>query len=144
MMRRQISWVNQARARRRVKRERDRNLSPASARSPFPHRLGGVHGRLDDLVIAGAAADVARERDLDFILGRVRIPGEELAEAHQHAGRTVAALQSVVAMECGLPDAVTHIVATHAGEGNMVARTTEAWIVHHADFMSFEPFKNLV
>jgi len=43
-------------------------------------------------------------------------------------------------MECDLPDAVSHIVATHAGEGNMVARTTEAWIVHHADFMTYEPF----
>jgi len=50
-----------------------------------------------------------------------------------------------LAMECGLPDAVCHIVATHAGEGNLVARTTEAWIVHHADFMTFEPFvKRLV
>ncbi len=45
-----------------------------------------------------------------------------------------------LAMECGLPDAVCHIVATHAGEGNLVARTTEAWIVHHADFMTYEPF----
>ena len=45
-----------------------------------------------------------------------------------------------LAMECGLPDAVCHIVATHAGEGDMVARTTEAWIVHHADFMTYEPF----
>ncbi len=45
-----------------------------------------------------------------------------------------------LAMECGLPDAVSHIVATHAGEGDMVARTTEAWIVHHADFMTYEPF----
>jgi len=45
-----------------------------------------------------------------------------------------------LAMECGLPDAVTHIIATHAGEGNMVSRSTEAWIVHHADFMTYEPF----
>jgi putative nucleotidyltransferase with HDIG domain len=45
-----------------------------------------------------------------------------------------------VAMECGVPDAVCHIIATHAGEGNMVARTTEAWLVHHADFMTYEPF----
>ena len=45
-----------------------------------------------------------------------------------------------VAMECGLPDAVCHIIATHAGEGNMVARSTEAWLVHHADFMTYEPF----
>jgi putative nucleotidyltransferase with HDIG domain len=45
-----------------------------------------------------------------------------------------------LALECGLPDAVAHIVATHAGEGNLVARSAEAWIVHHADFMTFEPF----
>jgi hypothetical protein len=43
-------------------------------------------------------------------------------------------------MECGLPDAVSHIVATHAGEGNLVTRSTEAYIVHHADFMTFDPF----
>jgi putative nucleotidyltransferase with HDIG domain len=43
-------------------------------------------------------------------------------------------------MECGLPDAVSHIVATHAGEGNLVARSTEAYIVHHSDFMTFDPF----
>lgn len=42
-------------------------------------------------------------------------------------------------MECDLPDAVSHIVATHAAEGKLVPRTTEAWIVHHADFMTFEP-----
>jgi putative nucleotidyltransferase with HDIG domain len=45
-----------------------------------------------------------------------------------------------LAMDCDLPDAVTHIIATHAGEGDMVARTTEAWLVHHADFMTYEPF----
>ena len=48
-----------------------------------------------------------------------------------------------LAMECGVPDDVCHIIATHAAEGNLVKRTTEAFIVHHADFMSFEPFKNL-
>ena len=46
-------------------------------------------------------------------------------------------------IECGLPDAVSHIVAAHAGEGDMVRRSVEATIVHHADFMSFLPFKDL-
>ncbi len=46
-----------------------------------------------------------------------------------------------LAEECGVPAAVCHIIATHAGEGNMVKRTTEAYIVHHADFMTFEPFR---
>lgn len=46
-----------------------------------------------------------------------------------------------LAETCGVPAAVCHIIATHAGEGNMVKRTVEAYIVHHADFMTFEPFK---
>ena len=48
-----------------------------------------------------------------------------------------------LAMSCGVPDRVCHIIAAHAAEGNLVARSTEAFIVHHADFMSYEPFKNL-
>lgn len=46
-----------------------------------------------------------------------------------------------MAEQCGLPPEVCHIIATHAGEGNMVKRSTEAYIVHHADFMTFLPFK---
>lgn len=46
-----------------------------------------------------------------------------------------------IAEECGVPASVCHIIATHAGEGNMVKRTTEAYLVHHADFMTFLPFK---
>lgn len=47
-----------------------------------------------------------------------------------------------LAEECGVPAEVCHIIATHAGEGNMVKRTTEAYVVHHADFMTFLPFKD--
>jgi len=47
-----------------------------------------------------------------------------------------------IAEECGVPAAVCHIIATHAGEGDMVKRTTEAYVVHHADFMTFLPFKS--
>jgi hypothetical protein len=46
-----------------------------------------------------------------------------------------------LAEEAGVPAVVCHIIATHAGEGNMVKRTTEAYLVHHADFMTFLPFK---
>lgn len=47
-----------------------------------------------------------------------------------------------LAEKAGCPPEVCHIIATHAGEGNMVKRSTEAYIVHHADFMTFLPFKN--
>ena len=46
-----------------------------------------------------------------------------------------------LAEQCGVPAEVCHIIATHAGEGDMVKRTVEAYIVHHADFMTFEPFR---
>jgi putative nucleotidyltransferase with HDIG domain len=47
-----------------------------------------------------------------------------------------------LAEECGLPPEVCHIIAAHAHEGELVKRTTEAYIVHHADFMTFLPFKS--
>jgi putative nucleotidyltransferase with HDIG domain len=47
-----------------------------------------------------------------------------------------------LAMEAGVPDRVCHIIAAHAGEGDLVKRSPEAYVVHHADFMTFLPFKN--
>lgn len=47
-----------------------------------------------------------------------------------------------LAEECEVPPEVCHIIAAHAREGDLVKRTTEAYIVHHADFMAFEPFKS--
>jgi putative nucleotidyltransferase with HDIG domain len=47
-----------------------------------------------------------------------------------------------LAEECGVPPEVCHIIAAHAHEGELVKRTTEAYIVHHADFMTFLPFKS--
>jgi len=47
-----------------------------------------------------------------------------------------------LAEACGIPAEVCHIIATHAGEGDLVKRSTEAYIVHHADFMTFLPFKS--
>jgi putative nucleotidyltransferase with HDIG domain len=46
-----------------------------------------------------------------------------------------------LAEQCGVPGAVCHIIAAHAHEGDLVKRSTEAYIVHHADFMTFLPFK---
>ncbi len=46
-----------------------------------------------------------------------------------------------IAEQCGVPAEVCHIIAAHAGEGNMIKRSAEAYIVHHVDFMTFLPFK---
>ena len=59
------------------------------------------------------------------------------------SGKQVDPVSAALAMECGVPDPICHIIASHAAEGDLVRRTTEAYIVHHADFMAFLPFKTL-
>jgi len=41
-----------------------------------------------------------------------------------------------LAERCGVPPEVCHIIAAHAGEGDLIKRSVEAYIVHHADFMT--------
>ena len=90
-----------------------------------------------DVVIAGAIlADVGKLLEYEKTGGKTVQSDRGKRLRHPFTGVHLA-------MSCGLPDEVCHIVATHAGEGDMVKRSTEAFIVHHADFMSFEPFKNL-
>jgi putative nucleotidyltransferase with HDIG domain len=90
-----------------------------------------------DTVIAGAIlADVGKLLEYEIgIDGKSR--QSERGELLRHPFTGVA-----LAMECGVPDEVCHIIAAHAAEGDLVKRTTEAYIVHHADFMAFLPFKN--
>ncbi|GAB4337151.1 MAG: HD domain-containing protein [Calditrichia bacterium] len=44
-----------------------------------------------------------------------------------------------LAFDEGIPDEILHMIAVHAGEGNGRWRSTEAVIIHHADFTNFEP-----
>jgi putative nucleotidyltransferase with HDIG domain len=48
---------------------------------------------------------------------------------------------AALATKNGLPDPIVHVIATHAKEGDQGYRSPEAIIVHHADFMNFEPLK---
>lgn len=90
-----------------------------------------------DTVLAGAIlADVGKLLEYEKVDGKLR--QSKRGEALRHPFTGVA-----LAMMCHVPDAVCHIIAAHAGEGDHVKRSTEALIVHHADFMSFLPFKNL-
>jgi putative nucleotidyltransferase with HDIG domain len=90
-----------------------------------------------DVVIAGAIlADVGKLLEYENVNGKTR--QSKRGELLRHPFTGVA-----LAMECGVPDAVCHVIAAHAAEGDLVKRSTEATIVHHADFMAYEPFKNL-
>jgi putative nucleotidyltransferase with HDIG domain len=90
-----------------------------------------------DVVIAGAIlADVGKLLEYELKDGKAVQSTRGQALRHPFTGVSLA-------MECGVPDAVCHIIAAHAAEGDLVKRTTEAYIVHHADFMTYLPFKNL-
>ena len=90
-----------------------------------------------DVLIAGAIlADVGKllEYELDSngkcIQGKY---GRYLR--HPFAGVSLAE-------QCDVPPEVCHIIAAHAAEGDLVKRSVEATIVHHADFMTFLPFRD--
>jgi putative nucleotidyltransferase with HDIG domain len=90
-----------------------------------------------DVVVAGAIlADVGKLLEYEVVDGQAVQSDRGKKLRHPFTGVHLA-------MECGVPDSVCHIIATHAAEGDLVKRSTEAYIVHHADFMSYEPFKSL-
>jgi putative nucleotidyltransferase with HDIG domain len=90
-----------------------------------------------DTVIAGAIlADVGKLLEYETADGKAVQSDRGKALRHPFTG-------VALAIECGVPDEVCHIIAAHAAEGDLVKRTTEAYIVHHADFMTYLPFKNL-
>jgi len=89
-----------------------------------------------DTLIAGAIlADVGKLLEYELLDGKSVQGKYGKYLRHPFSGVSLAE-------QCGVPADVCHIIATHAGEGDMVKRTTEAFVVHHADFMTFEPFKD--
>ncbi|MEX0893276.1 MAG: HDIG domain-containing metalloprotein [Gemmatimonadota bacterium] len=88
-----------------------------------------------DVVIAGAIlADVGKLLEYEVVDGQARQSARGRLLRHPFTG-------VALAMEAGVPDAVCHVIAAHAAEGDLVRRSTEAIIVHHADFMAYLPFK---
>lgn len=87
-----------------------------------------------DVLIAGAIlADVGKLLEYEKKDGKVvkGLYGKYLR--HPFSGVSLAE-------SCDLPPEVCHIIAAHAGEGDHVGRSVEAYIVHHLDFMTFLPF----
>lgn len=90
-----------------------------------------------DVLIAGAIlADVGKLLEYELDRNGKAVQGK-YGQYLRHPFSGVS-----LAEECGVPPEVCHIIAAHAHEGDLVTRTTEAYIVHHADFMTFLPFKS--
>lgn len=96
------------------------------------------HGELKcdmDILIAGAIlADVGKLLEYELKDGKAVQGNYGKYLRHPFSGVSLAEI-------CEVPAEVCHIIAAHAGEGDMIKRTTEAYVVHHADFMTFEPFR---
>ena len=90
-----------------------------------------------DVLIAGAIlADVGKLLEYELDSKGVAVQGN-YGKYLRHPFSGVS-----LAEQCGVPAEVCHIIAAHAHEGDLVKRSTEAYVVHHADFMTFLPFKN--
>lgn len=89
-----------------------------------------------DVLIAGAIlADVGKLLEYEKKGGRIVQGNYGKYLRHPFSGVSLAE-------SCGVPPEVCHIIAAHAGEGDHVKRSVEAYIVHHSDFMTFLPFKS--
>src|SRR5690242_18724609 len=74
------------------------------------NRLGrGSHG-VDDVLISGAAAQVAFQPVPDFLFTGIRIAFQDLLGGHDHAGRAKTALQAML-----VPESFLHLVELAVG-----------------------------
>ena len=88
-----------------------------------------------DTLIAGAILiDVGKLLEYEIVDGKLTTSDAGKLVRHPFSGLAIAD-------RFGLPAEVQHIIATHSKEGDLGKRTVESIIVHHADFVSFDPFK---
>jgi len=88
-----------------------------------------------DILIAGAILiDLGKLIEYDKVDGKLTTSKAGKLLRHPFSGVSIAD-------RFELPPEVQHIIAYHSKEGDLAKRSVEAIIVHHADFVSFEPFK---
>lgn len=89
-----------------------------------------------DYLIAGAILiDVGKLLEYEIVDGKLKQSKYGELVRHPFSGLGLA-------QHFGLAPEILHIIGTHSKEGDLGKRTVEAQIVHHADFVSFEPFQN--
>src|SRR5215204_6265731 len=67
-----------------------------------PDRLRRVTDRRDDVLVAGAAAEIAFDGVADLVVGGIRVLRQQVDGGHDHAGRAEPALETVLLPERGL------------------------------------------
>jgi len=88
-----------------------------------------------DILIAGAILiDIGKLFEYDKVDGKLTVSKTGKLLRHPFSG-------VAIADRFNLPPEVLHCIAYHSKEGDLGTRSVEAIIIHHADFVSFEPFK---
>jgi len=89
---------------------------------------------MDTLISGAILIDIGKLLEYEMKDGKLGTSSMGKIVRHPFSG-------AAIAFQFGLPPEVQHIIATHSKEGDLGMRTVESIIVHHADFVSFEPFK---
>ena len=93
-----------------------------------------IHIDMDILIAGAILIDVGKLLEYDIVDGKLVTSTAGKLLRHPFSG-------VAIADRFGLDPQVQHIIATHSKEGDLAKRSIESIIVHHADFVSFEPFK---
>jgi putative nucleotidyltransferase with HDIG domain len=89
---------------------------------------------MDTLISGAILIDIGKLIEYQIVDGKLTTSNFGKIVRHPFSG-------VAIADRFDLPAEVQHIIGTHSKEGDLGMRTVESIIVHHADFVSFEPFK---
>lgn len=91
---------------------------------------------MDYLIAGSILIDVGKLVEYEMKDGKLGTCREGKLLRHPFSG-------VAIADRFDIPVDVQHIIAYHSKEGDLGKRTVESIIVHHADFVSFEPFQDI-
>lgn len=89
---------------------------------------------MDTLTAGSILMDIGKLLEYDKVDGKLVTSSAGKVLRHPFSG-------VAIADRFGIPPEVQHIIAMHSKEGDLGKRTVECIIAHHADFVTFEPFK---
>ena len=88
-----------------------------------------------DYLIAGAILiDVGKLLEYEMVGGKLSTSKFGKYVRHPFSGIGIA-------QHYGVPPEILHMIGTHSKEGDVGKRSVESQVIHHADFVSFEPFQ---
>jgi len=93
---------------------------------------GAIRVNSDVLIAAALMHDVGKIGGMEKVGGKFTESRRERLLHHSFSGVGIL-------MSAGFPDEVVHAVALHSKDGEGRRRTPEAVLLHHIDFMNYEP-----